>query len=255
MYLWLGKLFQDATGGGTDDGDVGGYFSNLYSMVIHVDFGSADHGFGPAPDGVHHFTVLIPNQGYYDEAAGGILSIGFRATLNDGYLNGEEALGIDNILLSTKCSDPHTPDRLLEQEQISQDSPRLGNATSSATTRGTTVYFSQQQQEEEDHGMHKLRIVDSLGRMPLSSKPSLDNDKDTYYCTNADYPCEGDKVYVCHYSQKRGYATYCIPEPDSEILRFYQRDYCGPCRRNGTRPKSTTTTTSRDDDDHVSTSS
>jgi hypothetical protein len=220
-------LFQDATGGGTDDGDVGGYFANLYSTVIHVDFGSADHGFGSAPDGVHHFTVLIPNQGYYDEATGGILSIGFRASLIDGYLNGEEALGIGNISLSTKCSDPHAAGRLLEQEQASLDSPSLDNATT--TTNTTTT--------------HKMMIVDPLGMPPPVLEPGEDGEDDSYYCANVDFPCEDGKVYVCHYGgPEQGYVTFCIPEPDSEILRFYQRDYCGPCRRNGLPPKTTTTT-------------
>jgi hypothetical protein len=26
---------------------------------------------------------------------------------------------------------------------------------------------------------------------------------------------------MCHYSTRRGYQTFCIPEADSEILRFY----------------------------------
>merc|ERR1711933_35514 len=46
-----------------------------------------------------------------------------------------------------------------------------------------------------------------------------------------DFPCEGgdNMVYACHYSGRQGYQTFCIPESDSEILRFYTKDYCGPC--------------------------
>jgi hypothetical protein len=36
-------------------------------------------------------------------------------------------------------------------------------------------------------------------------------------------------VHVCHYSARLGYQTFCIPEADSEVLRFYKNDYCGPC--------------------------
>jgi hypothetical protein len=211
-----------------NDGDMGGYFANLHSTVVHVDFGNADRGFGLVNDGVHHFTVLIPNEGYFDIAAGGTLALGFRATLIADHPNGEDTLGIDNILLSTKCSNPYDAGRLLEheQEQTSQDSPRSSSV-------GQQQH--QQQQQQEDHSTHKLMIVDSL-EMPLPSQPRLDGAMDSYYCSNADYPCEGSKVYVCHYSLKRGYATYCIPEPDSDILRFYDTDYCGPCQRSG-RPK------------------
>ena len=58
------------------------------------------------------------------------------------------------------------------------------------------------------------------------------DDEDVPYCVSADFPCEGegsDMVYVCHYSARKGYQTFCIPETDSDILRFYPNDYCGPC--------------------------
>jgi hypothetical protein len=63
------------------------------------------------------------------------------------------------------------------------------------------------------------------------NEPS-ENDEDIPYCVSEDYPCEGDDsdmVYVCHYSALKGYKTFCIPESDSDILRFYPNDYCGPC--------------------------
>lgn len=59
-----------------------------------------------------------------------------------------------------------------------------------------------------------------------------DVDDDAPYCPSEDFPCEGDEVnmvYVCHYNPRKGYATYCVPEIDSDILRFYSHDYCGPC--------------------------
>jgi hypothetical protein len=62
-------------------------------------------------------------------------------------------------------------------------------------------------------------------------EPSTDPD-DMPYCLSEDYPCEGDEanmVYVCHYSSRKGYQTFCVPEADSDILRFYSHDYCGPC--------------------------
>jgi hypothetical protein len=52
-----------------------------------------------------------------------------------------------------------------------------------------------------------------------------------HYCSKNDFPCgENDEnVYVCHYSSRDGYQTFCAPEPDSDILGFYPKDYCGPC--------------------------
>jgi len=50
------------------------------------------------------------------------------------------------------------------------------------------------------------------------------------YCVSDDFPCEGENmVFVCHYSVLNGYQTFCVPEGDSDILRFYPNDYCGPC--------------------------
>jgi hypothetical protein len=56
--------------------------------------------------------------------------------------------------------------------------------------------------------------------------------EDLPYCVTEDFPCEGDEenmVYVCHYNARKGYQTFCVPERDSDILRFYPNDYCGPC--------------------------
>lgn len=59
-----------------------------------------------------------------------------------------------------------------------------------------------------------------------------DESEETPYCVHKDYPCEGDEenmVYVCHYSSQAGYQTFCIPEMDSDILRFNKNHHCGPC--------------------------
>ncbi|GKY90275.1 hypothetical protein MPSEU_000001600 [Mayamaea pseudoterrestris] len=52
-----------------------------------------------------------------------------------------------------------------------------------------------------------------------------------FYCSSTDFPCgdNGKSVYVCHYSARSGYNTYCVPEADSEVLRFYRESYCGAC--------------------------
>jgi hypothetical protein len=64
-----------------------------------------------------------------------------------------------------------------------------------------------------------------------STQRTPKGEDETYYCRAQDYPCgeRADMVNICHYSNHRGYQTFCIPVPDSDILRFYGRDYCGPC--------------------------
>jgi hypothetical protein len=98
--------------------------------------------------------------------------------------------GIDNVHIATKCSDPN-PVRMLE-------------AVTTTTMAG--------------------------GEAPVA-EPALDSEDESYYCLAEDFPCDGgaDYVYVCHYSARLGYRTFCIPEADSEVLHFYANDYCGPC--------------------------
>ncbi|CAB9512133.1 expressed unknown protein [Seminavis robusta] len=66
-------------------------------------------------------------------------------------------------------------------------------------------------------------------------EPSMDgNDEDDGasgpHCSAVDFPCEGGtKAYICHYSVFKGYNTYCVDEDDTDVIRFYPNDYCGPC--------------------------
>jgi len=64
----------------------------------------------------------------------------------------------------------------------------------------------------------------------LTGHPEHD-DSESHFCVVEDYPCgtNKDKVHVCHYSSRDGYKTYCVPPHDSDVLRFYPKDYCGPC--------------------------
>jgi len=58
------------------------------------------------------------------------------------------------------------------------------------------------------------------------------SEEEGHFCVVEDYPCgnsNDETVYVCHYSARDGYKTFCVPEPDSDALRFYPKDYCGPC--------------------------
>jgi hypothetical protein len=91
------------------------------------------------------------------------------------------------------------------------------------------------------YGIDKVRLVTKCSdpnamRMleqatMAAAEPALAGEEESYYCLAQDFPCDGgdDYVNVCHYSARLGYRTFCIPEADSEVLRFYANDYCGPC--------------------------
>ena len=85
---------------------------------------------------------------------------------------------------------------------------------------------------KESYGVDNFRLH-ALCRDRELRSPVLEPDEfgedGSFYCSAKDFPCEGGNVNICHYSAKQGYQTYCIPEADSEVLRFYKSNYCGPC--------------------------
>jgi len=75
------------------------------------------------------------------------------------------------------------------------------------------------------------RLQSEKVEMVDESEPSGESE-DNPYCLHKDYPCVGDEenmVYVCHYSGRAGYQTFCIPEMDSDIFRLNKNHHCGPC--------------------------
>jgi len=66
----------------------------------------------------------------------------------------------------------------------------------------------------------------------VAVEANIDEGEDAPYCAHKDYPCEGDEesmVYVCHYSSRAGYQTFCMPEMDSDVIRFNRNHHCGQC--------------------------
>jgi len=66
-----------------------------------------------------------------------------------------------------------------------------------------------------------------------ANETSEEDEEDQPYCVHEDYPCKGDDdymVHVCYYSSHSGYQTFCIPEMDSDVLRFNKKHHCGPCK-------------------------
>jgi hypothetical protein len=74
-----------------------------------------------------------------------------------------------------------------------------------------------------------LEQADSSQSLPVA-EPDMYAVDGGFYCSAEDFPCKGaGNVHICHYDARRGYQTFCLPESDSEVLRFYSNDYCGAC--------------------------
>jgi hypothetical protein len=74
---------------------------------------------------------------------------------------------------------------------------------------------------------------DVLSHILPVAGPDVYTDDGGYYCFAKDFPCEGaGNVNICHYARRRGYQTFCLPEADSEVLRFHSNDYCGACAKS-----------------------
>jgi hypothetical protein len=86
------------------------------------------------------------------------------------------------------------------------------------------------EQEQVAASAEVFRQTDVNERQGAANEPSADA-KDGHFCVSEDYPCgeDSDRVFVCHYSARDGYKTFCVPEGDSDVLAFYPKDYCGPC--------------------------
>lgn len=91
----------------------------------------------------------------------------------------------------------------------------------------------------ESHYIDSLREAQKQAVNPRGFKTASETttnesteDGERHFCQSEDYPCgdELDMVYVCHYSAKDGFQTFCVHEPDSDIMGYYPKDYCGRCR-------------------------
>lgn len=100
------------------------------------------------------------------------------------------------------------------------------STTAAVAKNGVPVYLDSSIENKTDD--ISPAVTDSI------SKPTNVDNNGSFYCVAADFPCSNEgggknMVHICHHSASVGYQTFCIPEADSEVLRFYQKDYCGPC--------------------------
>lgn len=147
-------------------------------------------------DQIHRVEVTIERGVYYSS---GTLTVEFSCVFNHEISN--ESFGVSDFKATAIGS-------------CSAGSGRRRDLLTSVHRQGGLQSFIQHHEDDEVVGEPDMNGDDGEGP----------------YCLAEDFPCNGgDMVYVCHYSTRRGYQTFCIPESDSDILRFYSKDYCGPC--------------------------
>jgi hypothetical protein len=174
-------------------------------------------------DTIYSIHMKVPKYWYRDY--NNTLPIGFRVVTKEAIAT--ESYGVDNLRLHAVCLQP----------PLDGDD---GGSSSSSSTNST-----QEEADLADDVNSNSTTVSPSGSdnstrllsAPVA-EPDANGDDGSYYCSARDFPCGDDEeedddddplVYVCHYSAKLGYQTFCVPEPDSEVLRFYKNDYCGPC--------------------------
>lgn len=152
-------------------------------------------------DQAHKVEMRIPPS-YFSN---GSLQVEMRVTMDDVIEN--ESAGIDNLKVTAHglCSTSNTLNTGSAINQNNQDGPdRL---------------------LEGSQGKSKLVLMNEN-----KDQSDWSNDEGSPFCNSKDYPCTGDNtVYICHYNPHIGYQTFCVPEDESDIVKFYANSYCGPC--------------------------
>eukprot|EP00797_Seminavis_robusta_P002587 Sro115_g056740.2 (589) ;mRNA; f:44859-46625 len=154
----------------------------------------------PTDSNLHHVTMDIASL-YFPS---GELSVGFHIMTTDSIA--KKSVGVDNLIITARAV--HTT--------ASDQERKKTNEQATTTTKKESTSYSHYQAPTTKQEPVKQRPVRNHGGV----------------CYSEDFPCGGDKpgmVYICHYSIKKGYQTYCLNEEDTDIVRSYADDYCGPC--------------------------
>jgi hypothetical protein len=81
----------------------------------------------------------------------------------------------------------------------------------------------------------------ATGSSTLVSDYGLEPPVELPFCSSEDFPCGTmyGMVYVCHHSSRHGFRNLCIQAENSDILKHYIHDYCGPCVSGSRHVKTT----------------
>ena len=191
-----GKYFDLGAFDTTTEESASGFLGDVYTVIA------------AQSNTVNRVSMIIPS-GWYN--------IG-RLTFGFGGMDLVDA-GVDNLFVQGIC--------------VPLDTYK-GTATSPGYGPNNIKRRDEEMTTEEDQLTDEDSLADHFPVNEPADEPEFLDGSDSSgetYCSAEDFPCgdDGSKVYVCHYSARSGYKTYCVPEHNSEILRFYPNDYCGPC--------------------------
>lgn len=154
---------------------------------------------------MHSVLITVPNK-FFQE---GTVKFEILLSLNQDTSNFKKSFGIDEFIMQAQGA--------CERRLLTADV--------------ATIDASYGEEKLELADVDKLLSEQESKQTKNKVKFSDVDAEEGPYCLAKDFPCDGggNMVYACHYSGRQGYQTFCIPENDSEILRFYAKDYCGPC--------------------------
>jgi len=167
-------------------------------------------GFMPDNDAKHLVQLEIPASAF----PSGTLEIAFQVVTSSDI--DQQSAGVDDFKLTGHYSCDSR--RQLDDSQLHNDP---------ATHFRMSNLHAEKDQLQGSYGTSKNQNAGAR----TDTVDSLDEeDSNGPHCGAIDFPCDsGRKVYICHYSVFKGYNTYCVAEEDTDVIRFYPNDYCGPC--------------------------
>ena len=230
---------SDVTVLGGEEGYNKGYNKDHYSLDDGIEFGveTDDHD-----QNHHHVKMEISNRDYYPT---GELALSFHVVMTESI--SKKSAGVDNlvilaVLVDDKCGnggnssddDEQKDEKKGGAKALPEDETKTKTKTStvSTTDTGTTSSsqsFQQAQRKYQSNRQHGGGVTKNAAEPAMdgsSSVPLHDG-----VCFAEDFPCgnQPGMVYICHYSISKGYSTYCLKEEETDIVRSYKDDYCGPC--------------------------
>merc|ERR1712176_855905 len=189
-YVYMGRMNKNKESG---------FYENIETEGIQLNRVEHTEPYGidvNKYDGRIHVVKITIQPALYAES--GRVTVGFHAIFGSGI--NHASFGVSNFKITA-----------------------IGSC---ALYRRDLLASTAQQQQQPQEGV----VPPVQDAVPGEPDMNGDDGGEGSYCSAEDFPCNGgDMVYVCHYSTRHGYQTFCIPESDSEILQFYSKDYCGPC--------------------------
>eukprot|EP00797_Seminavis_robusta_P027666 Sro520_g159160.1 n/a (648) ;mRNA; r:33775-35718 len=207
LLLTIGSTDVDVLGGAHPSGSLNGIVWSRRALKEEEEEG-----------GQYAISLTLPSHVYVS----GKLRLSFWFDLSGSI--GVKSGGIDDLSIAAHY-DLCDGDGVGSGMPLHVESTHFGMANFNHKKK--TEQQQQQQQQDKENKLVSERGAEEEGG-PLEE--GEDGPAEGPLCSASDFPCgEEGKVYVCHYSVFKGYSTFCVKEEDTDIIRFYPNDYCGPC--------------------------